>query len=223
MLKSRCSSFAVAALVATSTASAQSLLTSSNGGTQVTDFSAACVVGNVNGHFCFGTGPRDVGKNGFVVTYTASKSSAVIGDGFYGLQGNGDWEGIFYAGTNSAADFVRFTFPTAVWSVGGIVNYSPTDGPPIIRAYDANKVLIASYDLSILAPISTANSNEGAFRGIASNSANIASFEIVGAYLVTQDLRAVQGIVTPEPSSLALSGAGLLALLALRRRLRNRR
>lgn len=219
MLKSRFSVFALVALVATSTASAQSLLTSSNGGTQVTDFSAACVTGNANGHFCFGTGSRSVGKNGFVVTYTASKASAVIGDIFYGLQGNGDWDGIFYAGTNAAADWVRFTFPTAVWSVGGIVNYSPTDGAPIIRAYDANNVLIASYDLSILAPIATANSNEGAFRGIASNGANIASFEIVGAYLVTRDLRAVPGsIVAPEPSSLALSGAGLLALLAWRRR-----
>ena len=224
VLKSRFSFFAVVALFATSTASAQSLLTSSNGVTQVTDFSAACVTGNANGHYCFGAGPKNVGKNGVIVTYTASKSSAAIGDGFYGLQGNGDWEGIFYAGTNSAADWVRFTFPTAVWSVGGIVNYSPTDGPPIIRAYDANSVLIASYDLSILAPIATAGTNQGAFRGIASNSANIASFEIVGAFLVTQDLRAVPGsTVTPEPSSLALSAAGLLALLAWHRRRRGTR
>ncbi len=223
MLKSRLPLFAAVALcaaLATSAASAQSLLTSLNGATQVTDFSAACATGSGNGHFCFGAGPRDVGKNGFIVTYTASAGSSVIGDGFYGLEGNGDWEGIFYAGTNSSADRVRFTFQTPVWKVGGIVNYSPIDGPPIIRAYDALGALIGSYDLSLLAPITTTGLNQGAFRGIESTGNNIAVFEITGAYLATQNLNAVRAdnVVTPEPASLLLCGAGLLAVAALRRR-----
>lgn len=223
VLKRRFSLFAFAALFAATALPAQSLLTATvNGMTQVTDFSASCTNGNGNGYYCFGSGPREVGKNGFSVQYTATNAQSLIGFDVYHLIDNGDWQGIYYGATNMESSVVRFTFATAVSSVGAIINYAPGFGTPTIRALDASNNVIATFGLIGPASISTTGLNAGAFRGISSTSANISSFEISGSYIATQNLSASGLTTVPEPSTIALVGAGLLGIVVLRRRARRK-
>ncbi len=221
MFKRQLSLFAFAALFAATALPAQSLLTATvSGMTQVTDFSASCRNGNGNGYYCFGTGPRDVGKDGFVVQYSATSAQSLIGFDVYHFVDNGDWQGIYYGATNTDNSVVRFTFATAVSSVGAIINYSPKNGTPTIRAFDASNNVIATFGLIGPASITTTGLNDGAFRGISSSSANITAFEITGGFIATQNL-SVSGLTTvPEPSTVALTGVGLLGLIVLRRRTR---
>lgn len=222
MIKRRFSFIAFAALFAATALPAQSLLMATvNGMTQVTDFSSSCTNGNGNGYYCFGSGTRDVGKNGFSVQYTATKAQSLIGFDVYHLIANGDWEGIYYGATNTDNSVVRFTFATAVSSVGAIINYAPGFGTPTIRALDASNNVIATFGLIGPASISTTGLNAGAFRGISSTSANITSFEISGSYIATQNLSALRLTSVPEPSTMALMGVGLLSLIVARRRKKN--
>ena len=215
-MKKLLSAIAGAMLVAAPALQAQTLLTAAFGGTKATDIIATCPSGP-----CPGVGPTSIGTNGFIVTYTANNSRALLsgpGGGTYGLGTNGAWQNLAYAATNDRVGNVRFTFGSAVSSVGGWMNYAPGFGAPTISAFDGSNILIASYDLSILAPIITSGTDQSEFRGI-SYAGGIKSFEIGGSYILTQDLSA--GITTvPEPTTMVLMGAGLLGLVALRRRQR---
>lgn len=215
-MKKLLSAIAGAMLVAAPALHAQTLLTAAFGGTQATNIIATCPSG-----YCFGVGPTSIGTNGFTVTYTATSSSALLSGpgGGYGLGSNGYWQNVAYAATNSGSGNVRFTFGSAVTSVGGWMNYSPDNGnAPTISAFDGSNNLIASYDLYSLAPITASGTDQAEFRGI-SYAGGITSFEIEGTYILTQDLSADVTTV-PEPTTMVLMGAGLLGLVALRRRQR---
>ena len=215
-MKKFLSAIAGAMLVAAPALQAQTLLTATFGGTKATDIIATCPSG-----YCSGVGPTSIGTNGFIVSYTATSSGALLSGpgGYYGLGNNGTWQNLAYAATNSGVGNVRFTFGSAVSSVGGWMNYAPGFGTaPTISAFDGSNILIASYDLSTLAPITTSGTDKSEFRGI-SYAGGITSFEIGGSYILTQDLSADMTTV-PEPTTMVLMGAGLLGLVALRRRQR---
>ena len=216
-MKKLLSAIAGTLLVAAPALQAQTLLTAAFGGTKATDIIATCPSGQ-----CYGLGPSPIGTNGFIVTYTATPSAALLsgpGGTSYGLANNGTWQNLAYAATNAGVGNVRFTFGSAVSSVGGWMNYAPGYGLPTISAFDGSNTLIASYDLSALAPIATMGIDQSAFRGI-SYAGGIKSFEIGGSYILTQDLSADITTV-PEPTTMVLMGAGLLGLVALRRRQRS--
>ncbi|MDQ8159197.1 MAG: PEP-CTERM sorting domain-containing protein [Gemmatimonadota bacterium] len=204
-------------------AGAQTLLTASFGGTQATQITNACP-----SSYCFGNGPTAIGANGYNVTYTAvedvsfGQSPLLSGPGGrYDLAGNGIWSGVAYAATNGTSS-VWLTFSAPVTAVGGIMNYCDGEcraaGTAWLRGYDSSNNLIASYDLfSAAGGISTPNgTDQGAFRGIA-YAGGISAIEIQGGYVLTQDLEAT---TVPEPSTIGLMGAGMLGLVALRRRQR---
>ncbi len=208
---------AAATISLASTASAQTLLTSSFGGAQATSIITACPSG-----YCFGAGPVAIGYNGYAVTYTATTSQSLLSGpgGGYGLGSNGNWYNVAYAATNTSNTSIFLTFAAPVTSVGGIMNYAPGYGTPFLNAYDASNTLIASYDLSVAAGgISTPGGTDaGMFRGV-SYAGGISMIELQGGYALTQDLEAATATV-PEPSTIVLMGAGMLGLVALRRRQR---
>lgn len=177
------------------------------------------IIGACPSYYCFGAGPVAIGTNGFNVTYSANSGGSLLSGpgGGYGLNTNGMWYNVAYAATNGSAT-VRFDFASLVGSVGGWMNYAPGNGPAFISAYDGSNNLVASYDLTSLAPISTSGTDQAAFRGI-SYAGGIKAFEISGNYILTQDLSA-KNTTVPEPSSIVLMGAGLAGLVAVRRRKR---
>jgi hypothetical protein len=174
-----------------------------------------------------GMGPVQVGGAvGEDVVFTSTSASAFVGiTSGYGLGGNGSWvpsRGPF-VGSNAATVNQTFTFNSMpVSGVGGFLNYSPGNGPDvIISALGASGVVLESYDLNLLAPISTlGQTNAGAFRGILRPAADIVAFRVSNSFVVLDDLTFTQPI--PEPGSLTLLGFGVLGMLGYAWRRRER-
>ena len=103
--------------------------------------------------------------------------------------------------------------------VGGFMNYTINfDGPSdaFIFALDMNDMVIESYNITNLAPISTpGQTNGGAFRGILRDSADIFAFRLSNKFSVLDDLAFTRDV--PEPATLALLGAGLLRVASASR------
>ncbi len=150
--------------------------------------------------FQFTAGPEQVGAAiGEDIIFTSSSPFSGFSSGLYGLVENGIWgQGFTYAFINfGSGSYVRFAFKDGpVSAVGGFVNYAVCgddigcgSGPFSIRTYDSQMNLLDQFTVSNDAPISTPGAlNDGAFRGIVRNSADIAVFEIEGGAGVIDDL-----------------------------------
>lgn len=185
------------------------------------------------GGYGFTYGPVAVGAG---VTFTAtgpnnSGMGAFLGQARYGLGANGEWStGTINPGGFSGVDggaptsSMTYTLSSPVAAIGGFMNYAPGfSGFPLIEALDSGSNVLESYDLELLAPISTPGGfNDGAFRGIVRPSADIYAFRVVSAYAVLDDLT-FAGSVIPEPAETAVAGATLAGLGAILLRRRNKK
>jgi hypothetical protein len=176
--------------------------------------------------FLFTAGPVQIGSLvGSDVRWESTSGNSVLGDGGYGLGSNGFWDAgrDGFSGTNSDTAVMTYRFLDGpVAGVGGFVNYTiAPDGPSnaIISVLDANDVVLESYNIVALAPISTPSAlNDGAFRGILRNSADIHAFRLSNKFSVLDDLRFTNQV--PEPSSIVLAAMSLTGMGALRKRIR---
>jgi hypothetical protein len=168
------------------------------------------------GFYTFGNGPTVLpGGITFEAVGTNFQGGSVIGSGGYGFGGNGTSFTTTIIGSNSPFGFVELAFGSAISSFGGFFNYLPDLGSgdnPFIAAYDAMGGLLGSFDLSVLAPISTPGGQDVfAFRGIESDGTDIASIRFGGAYIAFAPTAAA---TVPVPAALpllllALGGLGI--------------
>jgi hypothetical protein len=145
---------------------------------------------------------------------------------YFGFSNNGTWNnpttGFALIGANSTTAAFKIDLGGLYAVVGGFMNYNaPVSSPgPTISALASDGVtVLESYDLSVLAPISTpGGSNAGAFRGIVRPSADIRYFELANSYMAIHDIT-LSSVASsaPEPSSFVL--AGIVLAIALARRL----
>lgn len=170
-------------------------------------------------------------SNGDQVIFTAVHPYNAAGfskpDYPYGLGTNGLWnnQAGSYAWVNDGTDVsMRFTFATGPVSfVGGVMNYPQTGphwglhlGPVDIRAIGLDGQILEQYFLKDVADIQTPEAlNEGAFRGIVRDTADIYAFEIGGGAVI-RNLTFVTSV--PEPGSALLLCFGLAGLAAIKRK-----
>ena len=221
-------SFIAASFVLSSSAlAATSLTTSEAGYTGPTlDLSAYA-----NGQYNFTFGPVSLPGG---ITFTAnpggggnSGRGSVIGQGYYGLNGNGSFGGdAVYIGVDSGTGYATLTFDNVVSSFGAYWNYArPQSGgwdAPVISAYDSLNNLLGAFDLSVLAPISTPGGyNQFMFRGIESDTADIKSIRFGGSYLLLAGSPdggvAPPPVPEPEIYAMLLVGLGLLGYRSRRK------
>jgi hypothetical protein len=141
-----------------------------------------------------------------------------VSNGVFGLGTNGRWGAgrNSYAANNGGSSSMTFTFVDGpVSSVGAFVNYAP-GGTPTLEVLGAGMVVLESYDIAALAPISTPGAvDDGAFRGISRASSDIYAVRWSNSFSVLDDLAFNR---VPEPGTLALLVLSLAGLAATRRR-----
>lgn len=97
------------------------------------------------------------------------------------------------------------------YALSGGLPEQGSGGNPMIEAIAADGVtVLEAYDLFASAPITTpGGTNDGAYRGILRDSADIAFFRFSGSYLIMHDLTTSAAI--PVPSTILLLGLGLIS------------
>jgi hypothetical protein len=180
-----------------------------------------------NGNYNFTFGPVNVGPG---LTFTGapggggnSGQGSVVGQGGYGLGGNGSFGGsATYIGVDSGTGYGQIMFSSAQTQFYGFWNYAPGVGNnATLSTLDSGGNVISSFDLTVLAPISTPNGfNQFAFRGI-DGSTPFNGIRFGGNYILlaaTANGNPVSEIV-PEPGTWAMMIAGFgLVGAAMRRR-----
>jgi MYXO-CTERM domain-containing protein len=139
----------------------------------------------------------------------------------WGIGSNGSWPTLSLIGDNSTTTAITIDLGGLYSSVVGFMNYSPTDGTPVIAAIAADgTTVLESYDIAALAPISTpGGTDQGAYRGIVRPTADIRYFRFGGAFTAFHDLTLDGGAASvPEPSAWLLALPALLAFRLARRR-----
>jgi hypothetical protein len=211
----------LALITTTGTARAAAITSSAGlvGSTTTIDFSQFCP--------CFEgvSGPVQIGGVvGMDIEASSTSSDLWLYDGAWGLNSNGSWNSgrDGYLGVYPGDGPVRVTFNDGpVSGFGFFANYAPGASEPVrIHAFDSGGVLLETFDISLLAPISTPGGiNAGAFRGIQRGSADIAYFEYSGFAAVFDDLQFTT-TAAPEPTLLSLLALGLTGVMT--RRIRRR-
>jgi len=180
-----------------------------------------------NGQYNFTFGPVALpGGITFTRDHSTSNSGlgAVVGQGSYGLNGNGSFDSNpTYIGLDGANATGTFALAAPVSSIGFYFNYAPGVGAdPIIAALDSSGNVFESWDLATFAPISTPGGlNQFEFRGISESTADIYGLQFSGSYLLATGTANGDVIPTiPEPANVALllAGLGLMGFMARNRK-----
>jgi hypothetical protein len=169
------------------------------------------------------------------ITFTAAPGGggnsglgSVIGQGSYGLNGNGSFGNpAVYIGVDSGTGYAELTFSSLISSFGGYWNYA-TGGSgwdnPFIEALDAFGVSLGFYDLSVLAQISTPGGfNQFEFRGIESDAEDIKTIRFGGSYILLAGTPDGAIAPVPVPAGLPLLLGALAMLVGVRRSRRTAR
>ena len=178
-----------------------------------------------NGSYNFTFGPIAVDSFTFTSNNGGGNSGqgSVVGQGSYGLAGNGSFGGdAVYIGVDSGTGYAQLLGTKAYSQIGFFMNYAPGFGTDAtISTLDSSGNVIADYDLVTSAPISTPGGfNAFEFRGVVDNTADIYGLRFGGNYiLLTGTANGVPMSGTPEPDSWALMivGFGLVGVAARRR------
>jgi hypothetical protein len=183
-----------------------------------------------NGNYNFTFGPINV--DGF--TFTSNNGGgnsglgSVVGQGNYGLGVNGNFGGsAVYIGVDAPQGYAQLLGTVGYSQIGFFMNYAPGVGnDATLETLDASGAVIESFNMAVLAPISTPGAmNAFEFRGIAAdaNKANsIYGLRFGGNYLLlTGTADGVPNGAVPESSTWAMMIVGFgLAGSALRIRRR---
>jgi len=174
------------------------------------------LAGYDNGQYNFTFGPVTIGEFTFTRddTPTNSGNGAVVGQGSYGLAGNGNFGGdAVYIGLDGPGGFGFLKGDTGYSQLGFFFNYAPGSGDsPTIAALDINGNVLEEYDLGALAPISTPGGfNAFEFRGITRDTADIYGLRFGGSYLLASGT--ATGVVVPPTGGVPEPGAWALMIL----------
>jgi hypothetical protein len=138
-----------------------------------------------------------------------------LGEGEYYLTTNGNIYFAVFAGLNAEHGYMTFTFDSPVKEFGAFMNYAPypLSDDPVISALDSSNNVLDSFDLAVVAPISTPGAvNEFVFRGIEEDSPVISSFRLSGSNIVATGTADGTPIPVPEPGSLSLLSLAVASL-----------